>query len=63
MNNPINFNYLYDFELGKAEGAILERNRIISMLEAIDTYPPGWDYNDEIASIIAIIKEDANDTA
>ena len=45
-------------ELKKAEqrGIDLERERIIKLLESIDYYPKGWDYNDPIASVIALIK-------
>ena len=37
-------------------GALEEQSRIISLLEAIDEYPRGWDHNDPIQSVITIIK-------
>jgi hypothetical protein len=35
---------------------LLERRRIIELLEGIKDYPRNWDYNDEIGSVIALIK-------
>jgi hypothetical protein len=40
------------------EGALNERERIIKLLESIETYPPDWDYNDQIGSVIALIKDE-----
>lgn len=45
-----------DFAQGVERGRLLERERIIKMLESIKDYPSGWDYNDEIASVVALIK-------
>jgi hypothetical protein len=44
------------FQIGLYSGISKEQERIIKLLESIEDYPPGWDYNDEIASVIAIIK-------
>jgi hypothetical protein len=33
-----------------------ERDRIIALLEAINIYPTGWNYDDPIESVIALIK-------
>jgi len=36
--------------------ARFERERIIKLLEGIETYPPDWDYDDQIGCVIALIK-------
>ena len=43
-------------EFYRRQGELRERQRIIDLLESIEDYPPNWDYNDEIASVIALIK-------
>ena len=45
-----------DFNQGIIRGRYMERLAILSLLESIDEYPQGWDYNDPIQSIIDIIK-------
>jgi hypothetical protein len=37
-------------------GALLERERIIALLESITDYPRGWDYDNPIESVVALIK-------
>ena len=37
-------------------GVQAERERIIKLLEGIYDYPKGWDHDDPIASVIALIK-------
>ena len=43
---------IYGFDNGVA----WERERIIKLLESIETYPNGWDYDDPFSSVIALIK-------
>jgi len=41
---------------GPCSAALKERERIIALLERIDIYPTGWNYDDPIESVIALIK-------
>jgi hypothetical protein len=38
-------------------GMEIERARIIGMLKNIETYPPGWDYDDPFESVIKLIED------
>jgi hypothetical protein len=37
-------------------GIEYERERIIKLLESIEDYPRGWDYDNPIESVVALIK-------
>ena len=41
---------------GYLAGQDAERERIIKLLEGIETYPLDWDYDDQIGCVIALIK-------
>ena len=40
-------------------GREYREQEIIKLLESIDIYPTGWDYDDQIGSVIALIKEES----
>jgi predicted Zn-dependent protease len=44
------------YEDWTALGAKREQERIIELLESVYDYPRGWDYDNPIASVIALIK-------
>ena len=46
---------------GPCNAALEERERIIALLESIYDYPAGWDYDNPIDSIIALIKGENNE--
>jgi hypothetical protein len=41
---------------GPCNAAQEERERIVTLLESIKPYPSGWNYDDPIASVIALIR-------